>query len=252
MRKQDYTIAIGYNLLLQNDTINIDLEKTGHMCIAGGSGSGKSMLQLYILYKLSSISPPIDLYIGDFKRSGDYKGVVNEDKFYEYDKVINLIDQFYEEFENTPEDNQTLKILLIDEYAGFIIWLMQNDKKKAEEIKSKISSILMLGRSRKCFVWIVLQRISAQLFPSGIGAIDNFQVLIGLGKLTMESHKSLFGSEHLDNDQDLDMIYHRTGSGLCLIDGQPLCAIQVPLISDKHKLKRLICKKFEEKRTREQ
>lgn len=54
---------------------------------------------------------------------------------------------------------------------------------KAKVIKEKISNVLMMGRSRHCFVWCVQQRISASLFPTGIGAIDNFQICIGMGRL---------------------------------------------------------------------
>ena len=100
----------------------------------------------------------------------------------------------------------------------------------------------MLGRSRHCFVWIILQRMTAQLFPSGIGAIDNFQILVGLGRLSIESHRSLFGTEHLEESFE-----PRQGQGLCLIDGQPLRAIQIPFISDKEKLKQLLRKRFQRK-----
>ena len=100
----------------------------------------------------------------------------------------------------------------------------------------------MLGRSRHCYVWCVQQRMSASLFPAGIGAIDNFQICIGLGRLSVESRKSLFAGEHLD-DTDFEGNYHpRTGQGLILIDGQELQPIQIPHISDKEQLRKLIVK----------
>lgn len=222
-------------------SITADINKTGHICIVGGTGSGKSMCVLYILYQLLKLLIPVYLCIGDFKKSGDYKGITPN--FAEFDEVISLIDRFYEEFERTPEGNTEIKILLIDEYAGFIIWLTQNDKKKCEEIKSKISNLLMLGRSRHCYVICIQQRISAQLFPSGIGAIDNFQILIGLGRLSVDSRRSLFAGEHLDDTEFEESFHPITGQGLCLIDGEPLRAIQIPYISDKGKLKALLRKK---------
>ncbi len=211
----------------------------GHICCIESTGSGKSVAILYLLYQvLKNYSAA--LYIADFKKSGDYAGVT--EKFAEFEKVTELIEDFYAEFEKMPENNKTIIILLIDEYAGYIIWLTQNDKHMAETIKRKISNILMLGRSRRCFVWCIQQRISASLFPTGIGAIDNFQICIGLGRLSVESRKSLFAGEHLDDTEFEEQYHPKIGQGLILIDGQELKAIQIPYISDKWKLKALLAK----------
>ncbi len=211
----------------------------GHICCIESTGSGKSVAILYLLYQvLKNYSAA--LYIADFKKSGDYAGVT--EKFAEFEKVTELIEDFYAEFEKMPENNKTIIILLIDEYAGYIIWLTQNDKHMAETIKRKISNILMLGRSRRCFVWCIQQRISASLFPTGIGAIDNFQICIGLGRLSVESRKSLFAGEHLDDTEFEEQYHPKIGQGLILIDGQELKAIQIPYISDKWKLKPLLAK----------
>lgn len=116
----------------------------------------------------------------------------------------------------------------------------QKDNRKAKVIKEKISNVLMMGRSRHCFVWCVQQRISASLFPTGIGAIDNFQICIGMGRLSVESRKSLFSGEHLE-DREYEERYHpKTGQGLILIDGQEIQPIQIPFISDKERLKKLL------------
>ena len=164
-------------------------------------------------------------------------------EFAEFGDVVQLIEDFYEEFQSTPEDSPEIKILLLDEYAGFIIWLLQQDKKKCEEIKGKISEVLMIGRSRHMYIWSIQQRISAQLYPSGVGAIDNFQILIGLGHLSVDSRRSLFAGEHLDNVEFEKNFHPKKGQGLCLIDGQALKAIQIPLIADKELLKALLRKK---------
>lgn len=220
-------------------TIYADLGKTGHACYVGGTGSGKTTATLYALNSVLNL-PDVELYIGDFKKSGDYKGLSRH--FAEFDKVTELIDTFYEEFESTPEKCPKLKILILDEFAGYIVWLIQNDKKKCEEVKGKISTLLMLGRSRHCYVWTIQQRMTAQLFPAGIGAIDNFQIAISLGRISPDSRKSLFAGEHLD--PEFEENYHPgQGQGLCLVDGYPLRAIQVPAISDTGKLKALLIRK---------
>ena len=105
----------------------------------------------------------------------------------------------------------------------------------------------MLGRSRHCFVWCIQQRMSASLFPSGIGAIDNFQICIGLGRLSVDSRKSLFAGEHIDNTAFEERYHPKTGQGLVLIDGQELQPIQIPYISDKSRLKQLLQRMVKEK-----
>lgn len=232
-------INLGYDLQTWLPIL-ADIFKTGHTCIVGGTGSGKSIATMYFLYGILSLPYQVQLYIGDFKKSGDYKGISKN--FEEFDQVAGLIEKFYGIFEETEENSPAIKILILDEYAGFITWLTQKDKKKCEEIKGKIANLLMLGRSRHCYVWCIQQRISAQLFPSGIGAIDNFQVLIGLGRLSVDSRKSLFAGEHLDKDFE-ERYAPMCGQGLILIDGQPLRAVQIPYIGDKGRMTALLRKK---------
>lgn len=240
-------IKIGYNTMTEKP-IKIDILATGQLCCVGGTGSGKSMAMLYLLYNTMRYAREekckIELYVCDFKKSGDFEGIT--DNFAEFDKITELIEQYYNVFEDTTENSQIIKILLIDEYAGYMIWLTQNDKKKAEKIKSIISTILMLGRSRHCYAWCVQQRISASLFPTGIGAIDNFQICVGMGRLSVESRKSLFAGEHLEDTEYEEEYRPKIGQGLILIDGQEIQPIQIPYIKDKERLKILLRKMSKE------
>lgn len=237
--KKANLVKLGYDAQY-NIPICANLSDTGHLCFIGSTGSGKTMAILYFLYNLFKSGEKVDLWIGDFKRSGDYKGLSKN--FSEFDKVTNIIEDFYTVFESTPEDSKIIKLLVIDEYAGYITWLTQTDKKKCEEIKGKISGILMMGLSRLTFVLCCQQRISANLFPSGIGAIDNFQICIGLSRLTIDSRKSLFAGEHLEDEAFEKTYVPGQGQGLILIDGQPLKPFVVPRISSKEGLKDLLRK----------
>lgn len=240
-------IKIGYNTMTEKP-IKIDILDTGQFCCVGGTGSGKSMSVLYLLYNMLKYAKEehckIELYICDFKKSGDFEGITNN--YAEFKEVTGLIEQYYEAFENTMENSPIIKILLIDEYAGYMVWLTQNDKKKAEKIKSIISTILMTGRSRHCYAWCIQQRISASLFPTGIGAIDNFQICVGMGRLSVESRKSLFAGEHLEDTEYEERYRPKKGQGLILIDGQDIQPIQIPYIKDKERLKILLRKMSKE------
>lgn len=236
-------LKLGYNILTETPIL-VDIDTTGHTCIVGGTGSGKSVATLYFLYGLLK-NYNVILTICDFKMSGDYRGV--SERYAEFEEVTECIEKYYIDFETTLENNSEIKLLLIDEYAGYIIWLTQKDKKKAEDIKQKISTVLMMGRSRHCFVWCVQQRISASLFPSGIGAIDNFQVCIGLGRLSVESRKSLFAGEHLENQSFEECYRPKIGQGLVLVDGQSLQPLQIPYIREKERLKLMLQKMAKKK-----
>ncbi len=208
------------------NNISADFDKTGHLCLVGGTGSGKSFAALSILANLLTLPISAELFICDFKKSGDFAGIT--ENFAEFDAVPGMIEKFWQVFNDTPEGYPGLKLLVIDEYAGFMIWLAQQDKKLGEEIKTKISSLLMLGRSRHCFVWCIQQRMSAALFPSGIGAVDNFQICIGFGRLSPDSRKSLFAGEWPEEDDFIKSFSPSTGQGLVLIDGQPVRPFLIP------------------------
>lgn len=110
-----------------------DFSNTGHLCCIGSTNSGKSMAVLYFLYNLLKTVGNVELWIGDFKKSGDYKGL--SENFSEFNEITNLVEDFYTTFEATSEDNKTIKLLLIEEYAAYITWLAQNDKKNVKKLK---------------------------------------------------------------------------------------------------------------------
>ena len=150
-----------------------------------------------------------------------------------------MIKDFYNEFLSTPEGgNGIVKILIIDEIAGLLTHygMSKETKSIADEIRNIMSSILMLGRSRKCFLWLAMQRYSASIFPSASGSADNFHIAVGLGRLTVDGRKSLFAGEHFEGEDELS---YGQGKGIVLIDGQPLRALIIPKVS-KQKLLKLL------------
>lgn len=206
----------------------------GHTIVVGGSGSGKSTSVLYWLYKLRNYD--CILYIADFKKSNDFCGISNN--FAEFEDCYDLIRRFYEDFLSTPEGGDGKKILIVDEIAGLLTYfsMTKEGKAKADEVRAIMSSILMLGRSRRCFLWLSMQRYTASIFPASSGSADNFHVCVGLGRLTVEGRKGLFAGEHLEGGDELQF---GQGRGIVLIDGQPLKALIIPKVS-KAKLLELL------------
>lgn len=233
------TFMLGYDLSVfsvQGIKIPLYVSLNSHIIVVGGSGSGKSTSVLYWLYKIKKSR--CILHIVDFKASHEFDGIT--DSFYEFEDSYEGIKKFYEEFLNTPEENTTIKILLIDEIAGLLTHysMTKEGKQKADEIRNIMSSILMLGRSRCCFLWLSMQRYSASIFPSSSGSADNFHVCVGLGNLTVDGRKGLFAGEHFEGEE---LLQFGQGKGIVLIDGQPLKALIIPRVS-KQKLLSLLKK----------
>lgn len=225
-------IMLGYDLTyfsMHGLKIPVYAPCNGHYICVGGSGSGKSTAILYWLYKIKNHN--IKLYIADFKASNEFSGIT--DMFAEFEDCFDLIKKYYDDFLATPEGGDGfIKILIIDEIAGLLTHfsMTKEGKLKADEIRSIMSSVLMLGRSRKCFLWLSMQRFSANIFPSSSGSADNFHVCVGLGRMTVDGRKGLFAGEHFEGEQDL---IFGMGKGIVLIDGQPLKSLIIPKVSKK-------------------
>lgn len=201
----------------------------GHLIVVGGSGSGKSTALLYWLYKMRHLN--IDLWVADFKKSGEFAGITQHHA--EFEDCYDLLKSFYEMFLALPEggDGRT-HIILLDEAAGFLshLGLTKDGKARADEVRTILSTLLMLGRSRRVYVWLSMQRYSASIFPGASGAGDNFHIIVGLGRLSTEGRKGLFAGEHFDGEDDLQF---GQGRGIVLIDGQPLRGLAIPRVSKK-------------------
>ena len=229
---------LGYDLSIlntQGDKIAVYAPLCSHLIVVGGSGSGKSTAILYWLYKIRNHN--VEMYIVDFKASHEFTGITSH--FAEFEDSYAKIKEFYAVFVNTPEGgNGKINILLIDEIAGLLTHysMTKEGKQKADEIRNMMSSILMLGRSRTCFLWLSMQRYSATIFPSASGSADNFHVCVGLGNLSVDGRKGLFAGEHFDGE---DALRFGQGKGIVLVDGQPLTGLIIPKVSKKKLLKLL-------------
>lgn len=221
--------------------LEIDLESVCHWLIVGGSGSGKTIFLLYVLNRVLSTS--ITLYIADFKGSGDFLHLAPY--YAEFEACEVLIRNFYQHYQKLKKNKSKEKILLLfDEYAGFLVWLESQDKKRATEIKGMLAEILMQGRALpgggSAWFWCVCQRADSIYFSHG--ARDNYMLTVALGRLSKESRGMLFSGEELPEYTP------GTGKGLISIPGRPVMAFQVPKIN-KDRLRQLLQHKAADRRS---
>jgi DNA segregation ATPase FtsK/SpoIIIE-like protein len=139
------------------------------------------------------------------------------------------IDKFFAEFQERQEgrdESRSFKLLYFDEWTSFINCL---DKKEAEAYKTKLATLLMLGRSFNVHVLVSVQRADAQNFNT---ARDNFNIIIALGNISKESRNMLFSGfdkEEMPSVEDI-------GAGYALINGAELIPLQIPKVNNFDKL----------------
>ena len=229
----NFVLGYDYNLYL-NHQVQIKIRaQIGHTIVVGGSGSGKSTAVLYWLTKLKKANINVELHIMDFKASHEFVGIT--DNYAEYEDIYDKLMEFYDMFCTLEEGGDgSIKILIIDEIAGMLshLSMTKEGKEKADKVRQIMSSILMLARSKNCWLWLILQRASTSIFPASSGAIDNFFVYVGFGRLSVESRKSLFACEHIEEEEHITF---GMGRGIVLIDGQELQTLMIPNVK-KHKL----------------
>ena len=217
-----------------NLPITENLTQICHFLVCGGSGSGKSVFLLYVLFQL--LDMPLGVFIGDFKGSGLFDGITPH--YAEFEAITELIEAFYEQYQNIKKNQTGEKILLIiDEYAGYITFLESNDKKKCTAIKGKIAEILMQGRALRgggsAWLWCVCQRCDSTYFEK---SRENFMLRVGFSNISSESKRMLgFLAEDIPENYK-----PMTGKALLSVDGKPsLRVLQVPKV-DIVKLKKLL------------
>ena len=202
-----------------------------HLLVCGSSGSGKSYLSINILAKICRYVPDAEIFICDFKSddSFDFLGDLYLKNFYRFRDCYRGIEELYQRFQARQNRNDTSKNALFcffDELPSFLLTL---SKKEAEEAKTWLSYLLMMGRSYSIFMIIGLQRADASNFLAG--SRDNIGLIISLGNNSKESIHMLFHSfiDQITPDR-------RRGTGYMLESGSCLYKVISPTIRDISKV----------------
>jgi len=202
--------------------IDVDFNKTPHMLIVGGTGSGKTYFSKQVVAKILKYED-CDMIVCDYKGDQDFSFLDGKEKFYRFDDCKNGVDEFETAFrkrQSGEDQSRKPNYLFFDEWASFIASF--STKKEGDEYKNKIANLMRLGRSFGFFVILTMQRADASFFSEG--SRDNFGVIVGLGALKKESVNMIF-SEFKDQIRG-----QSRGRGYAMIGGITLNEIVVPVI----------------------
>lgn len=199
-------------------------DKAPNICIFGATGSGKTYCTKLMLARIAKIIQNSQLYVCDFKGDTDFSFLNDTDRFYRFMDCEDGLSNFYERLKKRQcnEDiSRNMLVLFFDEWASYILNM---DKKKSEEEKRKLATLLMLGRSFNIHVMISQQRVDASYFNT---ARDNFNLVIALGNLSPEGKEMMF-----HDFKDKMKVDRRQGTGYMIINGTDFTSVLVPFISD--------------------
>lgn len=208
--------------------INWRPERQPMLLTTGGTSAGKTYFLSLLMSKIATHFPDATLFLCDYKNI-DFRNFADCPRHWAYEACDEGLNAFYESFQARlhGEDATTnRRFLIFDEWAAFVL---SHDKKVSEEVKRKLSTLLMMGRGVQHHVIIGLQRADAQLFP--MGGRDQFGAILALGNLSKEQKLMLFP----DCRDDMTAINGR-GEGYLSFDGEPLKRVRVPTVTNVESL----------------
>ena len=202
-------------------------KKAPHMLISGNSGTGKSYLLFSIVKKITAETDLSNIYIAD----GKFDELAEISKEWhlpniakDNNGIADFIHHVNDEMERryqTQSHGEAI-FLIIDEFAALQLTV---DKKEWQELNKTIKNIILKGRAANVHVLIALQRASSESIDLAIR--DNTAVKIGLGNLSPENFKMVFGESRNQND----LINRNIGEGYIKIDGENLALFESPTIT---------------------
>ncbi len=207
------------------------LDSAPHAICVGPTGSGKTSFVKLIIARLGLRIRSASVLICDFK-ADDFRSLRGLPNHFEFSNCVDGLDRYYRAFQarqSGQDDSRDFRLLVFDEWASFLNLL---DKKEADSARTKLSTLLMLGRSFGFQVIISQQRADAENFVKG--ARDNFGLVVALGNISKES-AAMFGFER-NRMEPVSGIGH----GYMLTNGTDMAAIQVPRVRDVKRMETYI------------
>ena len=209
--------------------LQVDLDRYPHILTVGATNSGKSIASMLIAAKVSLHFPTSKLWILDFKGDSGTFGFldgVSDCRYWKYLDCMEGLENYYAMFQerlsHDPGPDAGLNLLWADEYPSFVLNL---PKKDAESAKSMLSTVLMMGRSKRCLALTTAQKAMAEIYAQG--ARDNYNICLSMGNISKESASMLgFIREEFCPVSEI-------GGGHLLLAGTNQRPVQIPYIGPR-------------------
>ncbi len=248
MTKNDNCLMLGcdYDLWYdygKNEPLftDISLKTNSHIILCGMSGSGKSYALIRCIKMLSlAESPQAEFFFADFKQEDCFAFMRGCSRYYPYKKSIEALEAVHDILQKrqSGEERERFPVTLVwDEYIANILDLQRQDKKKADDVMSKVSEILMIGRGLAVRIICTCQRPDAKAFPDG--SRINYGVIMILGAPMRSIYEMLIPKDYIDMIEDRQF---GLGEGVLLLQGSELHFIKIPVVKDVEKMQEICVK----------
>jgi hypothetical protein len=243
------TLTLGYDLYHWHDyglklPINADLSSSNnsHILICGMSGSGKSYAQLGYIAKMFLTQPDSEFWFADYKGDDNFGFLRSCPRYRSYHSTLEALDAVYDRLNarlSGEEENRQPVTLIWDEYMANMLALVAEDKDKkpadriAPSAMSKVSEILLMGRSKGVRLVCSLQRPDAIAFP--VGSRLNYGIVIVLGAAVRSIYEMLM-PDHIEQVKGREF---GRGEGVALLQGSELHYLKIPQYKDFERVKEL-------------
>lgn len=214
-------------LLIDENTIGFSSNTTwnwrrcAHLMIIGTTGSGKSQLTSYIISCL--VKQGVQVIYCDPKNDDDMRSFMRNYPSVKYvtkeNDIARVVRETEQEVRSREQDLQSIGIkeaefnpvyLFFDEMIAFS---KIAEKKTYEETAKRIASIVVMGRSKRVYAGLILQRPDTSFIEGAIR--DNLGCRICMGQMSDTAYKMAFGSDFAD----VKNLRREIGSGLIYRQG---------------------------------
>lgn len=196
----------GSKLQLMND-VTWDYIEEPHLLIGGGTGGGKTVVLMTIIYALAKIGfvdicDPKNSDLAGLKKIPVFHGRVytsKEDIIQCFKDNVIFMEKRYELMSNSPKFQagknfthygMTPKFILVDEWAALMAKI-DRDYSQQSELMEYLSQLVLEGRQAGVFIIFAMQRPDGEFIKTALR--DNFMKRLSVGHLESTGYDMMFG-----------------------------------------------------------
>lgn len=199
-------VVKGSKLQLMTD-VTWDYIEEPHLLIGGGTGGGKTVVLMTIIYALAKIGfvdicDPKNSDLAGLKKISVFHGRVytsKEDIIQCFKENVTFMEKRYELMSNSPKFQagknfthygMTPKFILVDEWAALMAKI-DRDYSLQSELMEYLSQLVLEGRQAGVFIIFAMQRPDGEFIKTALR--DNFMKRLSVGHLESTGYDMMFG-----------------------------------------------------------